>query len=249
VVTVWIWLIGPVAVIITARSAREEIHFENPRGLTGAIVRFLVCTPLGCFGIICTSAGLGVFTLAIWSAWEKDDYSLIRNVPGLLVFVGMIGFGWYVLRHAMRGEGPTRKEVEEAERARLEALLNPDWDFYSAHLGRSIPNELKNIYGDPRLKSALPTLRDLQAEEDSIEFWPLHEDYLVSTEESGLPFDIVPLAMACDQNWIFLKPGEQESNQVLMIDPEEPGDLIVVSDSVESFLSALTWEEVPSPGN
>jgi hypothetical protein len=51
VVTVWIWLIGPVALIISARSAREEIHFENPRGLTGAIVRFLVCTsrphPLG----------------------------------------------------------------------------------------------------------------------------------------------------------------------------------------------------------
>lgn len=249
VVTVWIWLIGPVALIMTGLSAREEVQFENPRGLTGAVMRFLVCTPLGCFGIICVGAGLGVFTLAVWSAWEKDDYSLIRNVPGLLVFVGIMGFGWCVVRYAMRGEGPTRKEIEEAERARLEALRNPDWDFYSRHLGRSIPNELRSLYGDPRLNSALPTLPDLQAEEDSIEFWPLHEDYLVSAEESGLPFDIVPLAMACDQNWIFLKPGERESNQVWMIDPEEPGDLIVVSDSFESFFSALTWEEVPSSGN
>ncbi len=242
VVTVWIWLIGPVALIISARSAREEIHFENPRGLAGALMRFLVCSPLGCFGIICICACLAVFSLAIWAAFEKNDYSLIRNVPGLLVFSGMMGFGWYILRLSIRGDGPTRREIEEAERARGEALLNPDWDFYSGHLGRSIPNELRSLYEDPRLKRALPTLRDLKAEDDSIEFWPLHKNYLVSAKKSGLPFDIVPLAMACDQSWIFLKPGERESNQVLMIDPEEPDDLMIIADSLENFVSAMARE-------
>jgi hypothetical protein len=70
----------------------------------------------------------------------------------------------------------------------------------------------------------------------------LQRDYLVPAGESDLPYDIVPFATADDESWVFLKPGENETNQVLMADPEEPEQIVILADSVETFLAALSWE-------
>ncbi len=242
VVCAWLFLVGPVALFMTASLARDEIHFEDPRGFIGIVLRVLVGTPLGCFGIVCLVTGLAVIAFAAWSAWVKADYDMLKNVPGLLVFAAMSAFGWFVLRRALVGEGQTRKEIEKLKHARLAALLHPDWAFYAEHLGRPIPEALKKIYADPRQVQASPDLRGMKSEEESIEFEPLHRDYCVPAEESDLPYDIVPVATADDQNWIFLKPGKDETNQVLMADPEEPENIVILADSVETFLALLIWE-------
>ena len=31
----WVWLVGPVVLIVTAGTARRELDFENPQGLKG----------------------------------------------------------------------------------------------------------------------------------------------------------------------------------------------------------------------
>lgn len=245
VVCLWMFLAGPVVLFVTARQARDEIHFENSQGFIGLVLRVLVGTPLGCFGVVCLVTGSAVIALATWSAWAKADYSMLKNVPGLLVFAGMSAFGWFVLRHAMRGEGLTWREIEEFKQARIDALLHPDWAFYAEHLARPIPEALKKIYEVPRQVQAFPCLRGMESEEQSIEFEPLRRDYCVPAAESDLPYDIVPVAIADDQNWIFLKPGKDESDQIFMADPEEPGDILILADSVEAFLAALTWENEP----
>jgi len=249
VLSVWIFLVGPVLVFATARLARQEIHFEDPRGVSGAVLRIIVCTPLGCFGIICMITGLAVIALALWLALIKGDFEILKNVPGLLVFAGMTAFGWFVLRRGMTGEGQTRKQIKEAEEARIEALLHPDWAFYAEHLRRPIPEVLKKIYEDPGKVLVCLNLSDTEQGEIWIEFEPLHRDYLVPSRESNLPFDIVPIAMTGDESQIFLKPGEDETNQVLMVYPEGPVLIVPLADSVESFLSALTIPRSATPGN
>ncbi len=249
VLSVWIFLVGPVVVFSTARLARQEIHFEDPRGVSGAVLRVIVCTPLGCFGIIFLITGLAVIALALWLALTKGDFEILKNVPGLLVFAGMTAFGWFVLRRGMKGEGQTRKQIEEAEKARVEALLQPDWAFYEEHLRRPIPEALKRIYDDPDKVLGCLNLSGTEHLEYSIEFEPLHRDYLVPSGESNLPFDIVPIATTEDESQIFLKPGENETNQVLMVYPEGPVLIVPLADSVESFLSSLTAPRPATPGN
>lgn len=249
VLSVWIFLVGPTVLFVTARLAREEIHFEDPQGITGTLLRLMVGTPLGCFGLIFLVCGLAVIVLAVWSALAKGDFTMLKNVPGLLVFAGMMAFGWFVLRRAVSGEGQTRKEIEEAAKARIEALLHPDWTFYEEHLRRPIPEALRKIYDDPDKVLVCLNLTGKEKEEGSIEFEPLHRDYLVPSGESDLPYDIVPIAMTEDQSQIFLKPGEHETNQVLMVYPEGPVLIVPLADSVESFLSALTLPHPAKPEN
>ncbi len=173
---------------------------------------------------------------------------MLKNAPGLLVFVAMMAFGWFTLRNARRGEGPTRKEIEEAMAARIEALLHPDWAFYEEHLRRPIPEALKRIYEDPDKVLACLDLSDTKGEKYWIEFEPLQRDYLEPSEASGLPYDIVPIAMIEDKTPIFLKPGEHETNQVLTTAyPEGPALIMTLADSVESFLSAPIFPRPEDP--
>jgi hypothetical protein len=154
----------------------------------------------------------------------------------------MTTFGVFVLRQALMGEGQTRREIEKAEQARKEALLHPDWAFYAEHLRRPVPDALKKLYQDEQRVQAIADfpVKDAVAELQCFE--PLQRDYLVPAGESDLPYDIVPFATADDESWVFLKPGENETNQVLMADPEEPEQIVILADSVETFLAALSWE-------
>ncbi len=238
----WMFLIGPVALFITARLAREEIHFENPRGIIGMVLRVLVVSPLGCFGIVCMVTGLAVIALAVWSAVVKADFAMLKNVPGLLVFAGMTAFGVFVLRQALMGEGQTRREIEKAEQVRQEALLHPDWAFYAEHLRRPVPDALQKLYLDEQRVQAIADFPEKDAVAELQCFEPLQRDYLVPAGESDLPYDIVPFATADDESWVFLKPGENETNRVLMVAPEEPEQIVILADSVEAFLAALSWE-------
>lgn len=245
VVCAWMFLVGPVVLYFTAKLAREEIHFQNPRGITGAVLRVLVISPLGCFGLICVVTGLTVIALAVWSAMMKRDFALIQNVRGMLLFVTMTTFGAGVLRYAFVVNRPTQEELEKWVRTSQEDLLHPDWGFYAGHLRRPVPEALKQLYQDRQKLAGFSGVNGLETSEEFQFFEPLQRDFLVSAEESDLPYDIVPFATLDDEKWVFLKPGEDESDQVLMAAQEEPEKILELADSVDTFLTKLIWP--PSP--
>lgn len=128
-----------------------------------------------------------------------------------------------------------------ADRTEVERrLLSPDWDFYLEHLGRPVPQALRDLYANRRLILSTGTI--LAGEAYITAFEPLDQRALSETK-SWIGVEVVPFASS-DGDPIYLRPGAMESDAVY-VTYHDGSDTEQVSNDVASYLAAL----VEGPGN
>lgn len=232
---IWNFLVGPIVVIVTARMAKEELDYENPKGPVWLLARIVIGTPLGFFGFLFILTTLSFGGFAIWRAFVVRDFDLVDFAALAGTLLAGLGFGWLMLRGAFRREGATREEIESSIREWEEHITNPDWTFYREHLGREIPPALLPVYGT-RKEFIIPLPGDEFLEAN----WsPVHPSQLLSREETRLPYDIVPLAWSDETDPIFLMPGADEKDAVYLGEHGNLERIVPLCDDVERWIEQL----------
>lgn len=233
----WIWLVGPVVLIVTASGARCELDWEKPQGFVGFLLRLFVGSQLAFWGLTFILFGVGVASLFFWSVIVEKQYSWLSSARGLPIFFTMIGLGVFLLFIAFGKRKAGRVEHEEYGEQFAGALGTPDWMFYKEHLGRPVPTAVIELFDGDSTSWQVSCLDD-----DDLSFLinslsPIDERFLLTRESTGFIFDVLPFALTDDGDPVFLKPGPEESDVVYIAVGSEYEKL---SDSIAN------WKELAS---
>jgi len=126
------------------------------------------------------------------------------------------------------------EKLAEQRRAFHQRLLNPDWEFYKAHLMRPVPPSLVELFADQALLIEGDTLRVGEIYITSFE--PLDSKGLADTQ-SWVGVGTVPFARS-DGDPIYLRPGAAETNAVY-ITFHDGGDTEELCADISQFIQAL----------
>lgn len=233
--SVWNWLVGPVAVVMMAQFAKEELDFEDPQGLHWIVVRVLVGTPMGCFGVTAIFLGLALLAFALWTLLVEKDPSALPFLLAFGTFVAGIALGGRMLYEAFFRTGPTRREVEEQKRLREERLMNPDWDLFQQVLGRPAPDLMKKHHGrGEEFEYPLPDGENLH-----ITWTPIHRSEILPAEETGADADLFPFAWIVDGGSLFLLPGENTPDRIYFSCEIDGEHVELLAETPEEFFANL----------
>lgn len=235
VLSIWNWLLGPIVVISMAKLAKEELDFEDPRGVHWTFVRILVGTPLGFFGLIFIATGLGMMAFAIWAIYTSDDPKTFEFLFAFGMLSLGVAMGGRMIYSSFFRQGPTRREVEERQRLWDERLQNPDWDFYERYLERPVPSILKERYGEPKeFLLPFPDGEDLDGH------WsPIHAAEMIFTRGAQADFDLLPFAWGTEGGFLFLLPGEEATDRIYQTDSDEGERFFLLYETPDEFFEAL----------
>ena len=113
-------------------------------------------------------------------------------------------------------------------------LLNPDWDFYSSHLLRKVPEDLIIFFENQELleKGFL-----IENEDVYIDGWFCPIDEEGSKEASWIEKNVVPFA-SCNGDPIYLKPGLKLDNSVY-ITYHDGGDIELLYKDIKQFIEEV----------
>lgn len=236
-ICLWLFLLGPALLILTAQDAKLEIDYENPTGLKGIFLRATVSSQLGCAGVVLMVAAIGVFALLAFQSIAKHDFSWLESAQGLGIFATMFLFGIGLFVMAMKRTGPTREEYEKQEAAYWENLANPDWNWYGRHLDRPVPEALIRFFESFTPRS------DPDFELGFIP-QPIKSHDCRKGADYGLEFDFLPIATDLDDHLFFLIPGRDNDDGIYLVFPDgaENGPVPVAED-FDAFLVLQQREE------
>ena len=235
ILSIWNWLVGPVVVIAVARLAKEELDFEDPRGFWWVLVRILVGTPLGFFGLVFIATGLGLMGFALWKMVSSGDATTFHFFSAFgLLSLGVV-LGGQMIFGVFRRSGPTRQEIVEERRIREERLGNPDWGFYEKHLCRPVPAILRERYGKPdEFVLSFPDGEDFEA------VWsPIHPAEVVPALETKGEMELLPFASGSEGGFLFLMPGVETRDGVFLADTDEADHVSRLFATAEEFFATL----------
>lgn len=233
VLSIWNWLVGPIVIISMANLAKEELDFENPCGVHWTLVRILVGTPLGFFGLVFIATGLGMMAFAIWAVFTSGDPKTFEFFCAFGMLSLGVAMGGRMIYSAFFRRGPTRKEIEERQRWWEERLQNPDWDFYESCLERPVPAILKERYGEPE-EFLLPILDG----EDLAAHWsPIHASEVITA--TGAEADLLPFARGTEGGFLFLRPGAEAPDRIYLTDSDEAEKFFLLHETPDEFFEAL----------
>lgn len=241
VLSLWNWLVGPVVVIWLAHLAKAELDFEDPKGIFWLLVRILVGGPLGFFGVVFILVGLSMMAFAIWAIFQEGEASTLRFLSAFGILAAGILLGGRMVYGAFSRSGPTRAEIEERLRLRAERLANPDWDLYERHLGRPVPEKLKEQFGTPEEFSFPSPFDDGESLEAT---WsPIHPSELLIPDEAEDGMEVLPFAWLAEGGVLFLLPGATTPDRVYLMDSGGGENVVLASPSIEDFCSLIRETE------
>jgi hypothetical protein len=156
---------------------------------------------------------------------------------GYVVVLGLLAAGLLVARDRIsRAIWSSRNPPEKLAALRRDfenRLSKPDWTFYEAHLGRHVPDALREVYSNREL---LHTRNFTFGGLSVSGFQPIDRQALVDARK-WLAFDAVPFASS-DADMIYLRPGAQECDAVY-ITYHDGGDTEQLAPDVTTFISGL----------
>jgi hypothetical protein len=125
------------------------------------------------------------------------------------------------------------EKIKATQEAFERRLMQPDWQCYELHLGRSVPTELREWFTSAERLSASYQFKDYY-----VTFAPI--DSKGEKEAAWVLPGIMPFASS-DGDPIFLKPGPSESDAV-HIAYHDGGGTEELAPSINAFLDALQHE-------
>lgn len=160
-------------------------------------------------------------------------------VLGVLAFfaailVIYIGGNWLLARFRK-----SKPRSEESIQRYRERLLNPRWDELREYFGQTLPEPLKNLYG----QTALITTQDVVFRESDGKEWHVAEFYPADKETIDQIWPdlkkpkIFPFAFDSFGDCFYVDLSSKESNRCpVMYYHHDGSDVELVSESLEEFL-------------
>jgi hypothetical protein len=155
-----------------------------------------------------------------------------------LIFIGLPVLVLWLndRRRNTRRDRDRLPEIRDAERrAHEQRILQPDWSCVERHLGRPVPQALRELYAD----LTLITRQDLNytAAQAISTFEPLDERAMLDAE-AWLGFEAVAIATNDFGDAIYLRPGAAETDTVYLT-LHDGGGTEVFAESVTTMRETL----------
>jgi hypothetical protein len=167
----------------------------------------------------------------------------MRDAITTVLVIGLIFIGLPLLILGIRDRAAAARRRRQstperhlAERNAYEQrILQPDWARVERHLGRPVPQALRDLYAD----RALITAQDLEYSPDLTisRFEPLDER-AIAEGQSWLGFPAVAIATTDFGDWVYLRPGAAEADTVYLTH-HDGGETEVFAESVAGMVDAL----------
>ncbi len=170
---------------------------------------------------------MGIIQMAIVIALG----ALAFFVAILVIYIG----GNWLLARFRKPKPPSEESIQNYR----ERLLNPRWNELQEHFGQTLPEPLKNLYG----QTALITRRDVVFRESAgkewhvAEFYPADKDTIDQIWPDLKKSKIFPLAFDSFGDCFYIDLASKESNRCpVMYYHHDGSDVELVSESLEEFL-------------
>jgi len=163
----------------------------------------------------------------------------VVGVGAILLCVAVAVFVVKLPRIMWRLRNPPEK-IEAERQAREDRLRRPNWEFYSEHLRRPVPEALRQLFADMGLRPRVSIAFEIGGASCYVtDLEPIDEQGLRDAR-TYYGLDIVPFAGG-DDDVYYLKPGADESDAVYeaSFHDRNDGPNPPVADDVSLFVEAL----------
>ena len=135
-----------------------------------------------------------------------------------------------------RRNRPNQRSKHAAERQAYEQrILAPDWSCVERHLGRPVPQALRELYAN----RALVTVRDLRySTEYTLSTFEALDEQAMADTRTWLGFEAVALASTQEGDAIYLRPGPSDTN-VVYLTHHDGGDTEVFAPTLYELVETL----------